>query len=186
MDTLRYWSRSEEDHSGVLFGPRRISPGTDIGWELPPRMRFRTLTDLRCTLPSACLESLNGGTWPLLFGCHQDAMSALKSVLCAGPVSHLEKHFQYGWLTVCPLGLQLQWMNLFDVTLFWGIVIVCEYLIELRTNDLLERVSVVWTLIICSTSASWFSDSIFLLPCSNTQRVNKALPFALVTDNRGS
>ena len=31
----------------------------------------------------------------------QDAMSALKSVLRTGPVSHVEKHFHYGSLTVC-------------------------------------------------------------------------------------
>ena len=57
MDSLRYWTRSEEDHSGVLFGPRRNSPGMEIGWEPPPRMRSRTLTDLPCTLPSAWLPA---------------------------------------------------------------------------------------------------------------------------------
>ena len=65
---------------------------------------------------------------------------------------------------------------------------MCEYFDWVDDGDIEERVSVVelWLLGLLSTSASWFSDSIFLLPCSKTQKVDKVLHFTLVTDNRGS
>ena len=76
MDTLRYRTRIEEDHSGVLFGPRRNSPGMDTGWELPPRMRSRTSTDLLAHYPVlGCLpgklqwRNLTTFTW-MSPGCH--------------------------------------------------------------------------------------------------------------------
>ena len=67
--SLRYSVPSELSHSVELFGPRRNSPGMDIGWELPLRslgLRRICLHITQCLV--ACLESLNGGTWPLLFG----------------------------------------------------------------------------------------------------------------------
>ena len=94
------------------LGPEGSPLGwTSIGWELSPRMRSRTSKDgfalhiTQCLV--ACLESLNGGTWPLLFGCQDTRITRMPrqhlKVCCAQGLSasHVEKLFHYGWLTVC-------------------------------------------------------------------------------------
>ena len=105
METLKYCTQGEEDHSGELFGPWSISPGMDIGWELPPRMRSKTCLAhypvLGCLPGKLKWRNLTTFIWMSGHTDHQVAISALNSVLCTGPVSHVEKHFHHGWLTVC-------------------------------------------------------------------------------------